>query len=64
MEAIEDDGEVVCLYRIKEGRCDWSYALNVAKVVGIDQKLIERAEEVYVPLHLMFINATRLPLLC
>ena len=56
MEAIEDNGEVVCLYHIEEGRGDWSYALNVAKAVGIEQKLIDRAEEVYAAFHLVFIN--------
>ena len=48
MEAIEENGEVVCLYRIKEGHADCSYALNVAKIAGIDEKIIQRAEEVCV----------------
>ena len=48
MDAIEENGEVVCLYRIKEGHADCSYALNVAKIAGIDEKIIKRAEEVCV----------------
>ena len=53
MEALEDSGEVVCLYHIKEGFTDCSYALSVAKNVGLDQKLIDRAEQVYFEFYLL-----------
>lgn len=46
MHFMEDNGEVVFLYRIKHGHADCSYALNVAKVVGIDDDIIKRAGEV------------------
>ena len=46
MEVMEDDGELVFLYHLKDGHADCSYALNVAKVAGIDDHIIKRGEEV------------------
>ena len=43
---MEDDGELVFLYRLKDGHADCSYALNVAKVAGVDDHIIKRGEEV------------------
>lgn len=46
MEVMEDNGEIVFLYQVKDGTADCSYALNVAKIAGIDEAIIKRAEEV------------------
>ncbi|CAD8137335.1 unnamed protein product [Paramecium octaurelia] len=39
------DGKVIFLYRLKEGACEASFGINVAKVVGIDNSIITRAED-------------------
>lgn len=43
---MEDDGELVFLYHLNDGHADCSYALNVAKVAGVDDHIIKRGEEV------------------
>ncbi|CAD8059529.1 unnamed protein product [Paramecium sonneborni] len=39
------DGKVIFLYRLKEGACEASFGINVAKVVGIEHSIISKAEE-------------------
>ena len=41
----EDDGHVTFLYKMKEGSMDRSYGVNVAKLAGLPDDLIERADE-------------------
>ena len=44
-EVKEDDGHVTFLYKMKEGTMDRSYGVNVAKLAGLPDDLIERADE-------------------
>ena len=44
-EVKEDDGHVTFLYKMKEGSMDRSYGVNVAKLAGLPDDLIERADE-------------------
>ena len=46
MDVIEENGELVFLFQIKDGHADCSYALHVAKVAGIDENILKRAAEV------------------
>ncbi|CAK58417.1 unnamed protein product (macronuclear) [Paramecium tetraurelia] len=39
------NGKVIFLYRLKEGACEASFGINVAKVVGIEDSIIMKAEE-------------------
>ena len=39
------EGKVVFLYVLKEGACEASFGINVAKVVGIDSRIISKAQE-------------------
>lgn len=40
-----DTRQIKFMYRLKEGRCDESFAVNVARMVGIDNEIIDKAEE-------------------
>ncbi|CAD8048051.1 unnamed protein product [Paramecium primaurelia] len=39
------NGKVIFLYRLKEGACEASFGINVAKVVGIENSIITKAED-------------------
>ncbi|KAK8742546.1 hypothetical protein OTU49_001945, partial [Cherax quadricarinatus] len=47
LEAVEEDGAVVPLYQVAEGRAHTSYAAAVAAISGVPQNLIQRANQVY-----------------
>ena len=40
-----DDETVTFLYKLEEGQCEKSFGINVAKTVGINNMIIERATE-------------------
>ena len=46
----EENGTVVFLHKVVEGVADKSYGLEVAKLAGIPDEVIKRAEEVFVEL--------------
>jgi len=46
VEVKEWGSEVVFLYRIKEGRASQSYGIEVAKLAGLDEDVIKRAQEI------------------
>lgn len=46
----ESDGKVTFLYKMKEGSMDRSYGVNVAKLAGLPDELIDRATELLVSL--------------
>ncbi len=46
VRAIEENGKVVFLHKIKEGAADRSYGIHVAELAHLPQPLIERAKEV------------------
>ena len=49
-EVKEDDGHVTFLYKMKEGSMDRSYGVNVAKLAGLPDEIISRADELLVSL--------------
>ena len=49
-EVSESDGKVTFLYRMKEGSMDRSYGVNVAKLAGLPDEIISRADELLVSL--------------
>lgn len=49
-EVSENDGHVTFLYRMKDGSMDRSYGVNVAKLAGLPDELIERADELLISL--------------
>ncbi|WP_363549106.1 DNA mismatch repair protein MutS [Caldifermentibacillus hisashii] len=46
VSAVEKDGHVVFLHKIKEGPADKSYGIHVAKLADLPPELITRAEEI------------------
>ncbi|MCU9611979.1 DNA mismatch repair protein MutS [Caldibacillus lycopersici] len=46
VSAVERNGHVVFLHKIKEGAADKSYGIHVAKLADLPQELIHRAEEI------------------
>lgn len=44
-EVSEDEGKVTFLYKMKEGSMDRSYGVNVAKLAGLPNEIIQRASE-------------------
>ncbi|WP_100330986.1 DNA mismatch repair protein MutS [Bacillus xiapuensis] len=46
VSAIEQNGRVVFLHKIKEGAADKSYGIHVAQLAGLPSALIERANEI------------------
>ncbi len=44
-EVSEDEGKVTFLYKMKEGSMDKSYGVNVAKLAGLPNEIIQRADE-------------------
>jgi DNA mismatch repair protein MutS len=45
MEVMESAGQVVFLHKVKEGQADRSYGIHVAKLAGIPDDIIMRADE-------------------
>ena len=45
VDVAEENGEVVFLHRIVEGSASRSYGIHVAKIAGVPQELLDRAEE-------------------
>lgn len=50
VSAIEQNGKVVFLHKIKEGPTDKSYGIHVAKLAELPDKLIQRANQILVSL--------------
>ena len=46
VEAYEKDGNVTFLHKVKDGAVDKSYGIHVAKLAGMPDDLLKRAEEV------------------
>ncbi len=46
VSAIEHNGRVVFLHKIKEGPADKSYGIHVAELAGLPKELIKRADEI------------------
>ena len=46
VEAIEKDGKVTFLHKVKEGSIDKSYGIHVAKLAGLPNEVLNRAQEV------------------
>ena len=46
----ESDGKVTFLYKMRDGSMDRSYGVNVAKLAGLPNEIIERADELLVSL--------------
>lgn len=45
VDAIEEDGKVTFLHKIKEGPIDKSYGIHVARLAGLPEDLLKRASE-------------------
>ena len=48
VSAIEEDGKVTFLHKIKEGSVDKSYGIHVAKLANLPDKLIKRASDILI----------------
>lgn len=46
VSAYEEDGNIVFLHKIKEGSVDKSYGIHVAKLAGLPDTLIKRADQI------------------
>ena len=46
VSAYEENGKLVFLHKIKEGSVDKSYGIHVAKLAGLPEELIKRADEI------------------
>ena len=46
VEAIEKDGDVTFLHKVKNGAVDKSYGIHVAKLAGMPNDLLKRAQEI------------------
>ena len=46
VDAIEKDGKVTFLHKVKEGAVDKSYGIHVAKLAGLPNDVLNRAQEV------------------
>jgi len=46
VEVDEIDGDIVFLHKINPGGCDDSYGIDVAKLAGVPQKVVQRAKEI------------------
>ena len=46
VEAVEENGEVTFLHKIKSGPIDKSYGLHVAKLAGLPDTIINRSKEI------------------
>ena len=50
VEVFEKDGDVTFLYKMIAGQADRSYGINVAKLAGLPESIIERSSEILVEL--------------
>lgn len=46
VDAIEEDGHITFLHKIKEGAVDKSYGIHVARLAGMPNELLNRADEI------------------
>ena len=46
VSAEENEGEVIFLHKVKEGSVDKSYGINVAKLAGLPDEVINRANDI------------------
>ena len=46
VEALEKDGKITFLHKVKEGAVDKSYGIHVAKLAGLPEDVLNRAQEV------------------
>ncbi len=46
VEALENDGTITFLHKVKKGAIDKSYGIHVAKLAGLPNDLLERASEI------------------
>nr|AGS52058.1 DNA mismatch repair protein MutS [uncultured bacterium contig00024] len=46
MEVLDKDGKIVFLRKLKEGPAAESYGIHVARLAGLSEKVLERAEEI------------------
>jgi DNA mismatch repair protein MutS len=46
VSAVEEDGNLIFLHKIKEGSIDKSYGIHVAKLANLPNSLIKRADEI------------------
>ncbi len=46
VSAIEENGSLTFLHKIKDGSVDKSYGINVAKLAGLPEEVIERADSI------------------
>lgn len=46
VSAVEENGNITFLHKVKEGSVDKSYGINVAKLAGLPDEVIERADAI------------------
>lgn len=46
VSAVEDGGTITFLHKVKDGSVDKSYGINVAKLAGLPDEVVERAESI------------------
>ena len=46
VSAIEEDGNITFLHKVKDGSVDKSYGINVAKLAGLPEEVIDRASSI------------------
>ena len=46
VDAIEEDGKVTFLHKVKEGPIDKSYGIHVARLAGLPEDLLDRADKI------------------
>lgn len=46
VSAVEEDGKITFLHKVKSGAVDKSYGIHVASLAGLPQSLIKRSEEI------------------
>ncbi|WP_099221254.1 DNA mismatch repair protein MutS [Listeria costaricensis] len=61
VSAIEENGKVVFLHKIKEGPADKSYGIHVAQLARLPEKLIARASDILTELEKESKNSQTLP---
>jgi DNA mismatch repair protein MutS len=44
--AVEEDGELVFLHKMREGSADKSYGIHVAKLAGLPDELLDRSSDI------------------
>ena len=46
VSAVEEDGNITFLHKVKDGSVDKSYGINVAKLAGLPEEVISRADAI------------------